>query len=184
MLGTTVAAIIGLLTSLILRMLTALSPVLHLSWWIFISFCGKFNSKPYDFCVKLYAIASCAANDTKPCDFTGFVLSACGEGGTWIARTVRHTCCTIGNHCLRRGDYVFAAVRVSVCKMSDKVINGCGWNFWRVTGMWPRSWRLGLQAVSRRSSASTRSRLGVGTPQPRLGLELWRPWSRSRLGLD
>jgi len=47
--------------------------------------------------------------------------------------------------------------------------------------MWPRSWRLGLEAVSRRSSASARSRLGVGTPRPRLGLELWRPWSRSRL---
>jgi len=53
--------------------------------------------------------------------------------------------------------------------------------------MWPRSWRLGLEAVSRRSSAtsaSTRSRLRVGTPRPRLGLELWRPWSRSRLGLN
>jgi len=42
------------------------------------------------------------------------------------------------------------------------------------------------QAVSRRSSASARSRLGVGTPRPRLGLELWRSWSRSRsrLGLN
>jgi len=47
------------------------------------------------------------------------------------------------------------------------------------SGMW--SWRLGLEAVSRRSSASARSRLGFGTPQPRLGLELWRPWSRSRV---
>jgi len=52
-------------------------------------------------------------------------------------------------------------------------------------GMWPpRSWRLGLEAVSRRSSASARSRLGVGTPRPRLGLELWMPCSRSRLGLN
>jgi len=45
-------------------------------------------------------------------------------------------------------------------------------------------WWLGLEAVSRRSSASARSRLGVGTPRPRLGFELWRPWSRSRLGLN
>jgi len=50
--------------------------------------------------------------------------------------------------------------------------------------MWPRSWRLGLEAVSRRSRASARSRLGVGTPRPSLGLELWRPWSRSHLGLN
>jgi len=77
---------------------------------------------------------------------------------------------------------------------------------WCGCGMWPRSWRLGLEAVSRRSSASTRSRLGVGTSRPPLGLELWnalvsvssrlelstprsRPRSRasrsrSRLGLD
>ena len=39
-------------------------------------------------------------------------------------------------------------------------------------GMWPRSRRLGLEAVSMRSNASARSRLGVGTPRPRLGLEL------------
>ena len=55
---------------------------------------------------------------------------------------------------------------------------------WCGCGMWPRSWRLGLEDVSRRSSASARSRLGVGTPRPRLGLELWRPWSRCRLGLN
>jgi len=46
---------------------------------------------------------------------------------------------------------------------------------WCGCRMWPRSWRLGLEAVSRRSSASARSRLGVGTPRPRLGFELWRP---------
>jgi len=36
----------------------------------------------------------------------------------------------------------------------------------------------------RRSSASARSRLGVGTPRPRLGLKLGRPWSRFRLGFN
>jgi len=37
-------------------------------------------------------------------------------------------------------------------------------------GMWPRSWRLGLEAVSRRSSASARSCLGWNFK--RLGLAL------------
>jgi len=55
---------------------------------------------------------------------------------------------------------------------------------WCGCGTWPRSWRLGLEAVSRRNNASARSRLGVGAPRPRLGLELWRPWSQSRLCLD
>jgi len=50
--------------------------------------------------------------------------------------------------------------------------------------MWPRSWRLGLEAVSRRSSASAWSRLAVGTPRPRLYLELWRHFSLSRLCLN
>ena len=39
-----------------------------------------------------------------------------------------------------------------------------------------------LETVSRRSSASARSRHGVGTPRPRL--ELWRPWTRSHLELS
>jgi len=55
---------------------------------------------------------------------------------------------------------------------------------WCGCGMWPCSWPLGLEAVSRCSSALARARLGVGMSQPRLGLELWRPWSRSRLGLN
>jgi len=55
---------------------------------------------------------------------------------------------------------------------------------WCGCGMWPQSWCLGLQAVSRRSSASARSYLGAGMPWPRLGLKLWRPWSRSCLGLN
>jgi len=51
-------------------------------------------------------------------------------------------------------------------------------------GMWPQFWCLGLEAVSRCSTASARSHLGVGMPRPHLGLKFRRPWSRSRPGLN